>query len=104
MFKNPVARKPAQKPDFLSRSEHGPTRRPLGPSWPGTIAQVGRRLPPRHGGRPDTICIGRPGLSRRPDQTLSFLSMSHSHDPQSHLGMATGRGVTTRPGKYRTIA
>jgi hypothetical protein len=64
MSKKLVPRKPAQKPDFLSRSEQGPTRRTSGPGWPGTIAQAGRRLPPQHGGRPSTIFIGRPNLSR----------------------------------------
>jgi hypothetical protein len=91
---------------------------------PGTIAQSGRGLPPWHGGRLDTIFIGRPGLTRphgltfpQPRSNLILsLCASQSRPPiPPRDGNGAGRGggrspsppqapiADPRPGPDKTI-
>jgi hypothetical protein len=86
MSKKPVARKLAQKLGFYP----GPSTARHDSSGRARAATSARRAARHDFYRPARPLTPSPSLS--PDQTLSFLSVSHNHDPQSHLGMATGRG------------
>jgi hypothetical protein len=75
---------------------------------PDMIAQAGRGLPPWHGGRPDTIFIGRPDLTRphgltfpQPRSNL-IISPCASHSrppipPRDGNGVGRGRGTLSVP-------